>query len=48
MRTRRAAVAAVLAAGIMLGLTAPAQAERADGVCGGVGTWDPVTQACVQ
>lgn len=28
-------------------LTGPAGASRADGVCGGVGTYDPVTQECV-
>jgi hypothetical protein len=48
MGLRRRAVAALLAAGFLAGLAGPALATRADGVCGGIGHWDPVMQACVE
>lgn len=48
MKLRRTVAAVLLAFGVMAGLTGPAGATRADGVCGGVGYhWDPVVQDCV-
>jgi hypothetical protein len=40
---------AVIVLGAAIGvvqLAGPAEASRADGVCGGVGVYDPVTQQC--
>lgn len=46
MRLRKRLVALCLATGFVLGTAGPALAARADGVCGGLGTWNPVTQQC--
>ncbi len=48
MRTKKRVSVFVL--GWMLAfaaLTGQAGASRADGVCGGIGSWDPVTHECV-
>ncbi len=44
MNLRKKFVAAVLAAGVLFAMGSVADA--ADGVCGGVGTYNPVTGEC--
>lgn len=46
-RLKKRVAVVVLAAAIgVIQFAGPADASRADGVCGGVGTYDPVTQQC--
>ena len=49
MRSQKKRIAALIlgTAITFLSFTGAASASRADGVCGGIGTWDPVTGQCV-
>ncbi len=46
MTLRKKIVAACLAAGVLLGMASAAGASRADGVCGGIGHYNPATGQC--
>jgi hypothetical protein len=46
MKFTKKLAALLIALGIVLGMAGPAGAARADGVCGGAGTYNPVTGEC--
>ena len=48
MRSLKSRIALTVAGVVLtfVTLAGPALASRADGICGGLGTWNPVTHQC--